>query len=99
MSQHVCEHLRPLEDYLVSLKRAITYSGQAWSSNCRFWVYFDAVLDCDALRKRFPLGDGITVHVNDDSRSGREKGLVCEACKDAVIGLHPVDGKGGVVIS
>jgi hypothetical protein len=51
--KHVCDHLRPLEDYLMSQGVPPTSSGQVWSMNCRFWIYFKAVLDCDALRKRF----------------------------------------------
>jgi hypothetical protein len=94
MSQHVCEHLRPLEDYLVSLKRTVTASGQVWSANCRFWIYFDAVLDCDALRKKFNLPESVELHANDDPRSGREKGLVCSVDHDAVMGIHPEDAKG-----
>jgi hypothetical protein len=91
--------LRALEDELTAQKRTLTFAGQAWSSNCRHWMYFDVVLDCDALKKRLKLGGGVTVHVNDDPRSGREKGLVCSACKDAVIGIHPEDAKGRSVIS
>ena len=94
MAQHVCEHLRALEDELVAKKRAITFAGQPWSANCRYWIYFDAVLDCEALKKRLQLGDTVEVHVNDDPRSGREKGLACNACNDAIVGLHPEDAKG-----
>jgi len=99
MAQHVCEHLRVLEDELVAGKRTMTSAGQAWSSNCRYWIYFDVLLDCDAIKRRLKLGNGITVHVNDDPRSGREQGLVCDACHDAIVGLHPLDGKGRAVIS
>jgi len=99
MPQHVCEHLRALEDELVARKRAITFAGQAWSANCRHWIYFDAVLDCDALKKRLRLGETVTVHANDDPRSGREKGLVCGTCKDAVIGIHPEEAKGATPVA
>ena len=99
MDRHVCEHLRALEDELVARKRTITAAGQVWSAKCRYWVYFDAVLDCEVLKKRLALGDGVTVHSNDDPRSGREKGLFCSACNDAVMGLHPEDGNGRAVIS
>ena len=99
MTQHVCEHLRALEDELVALKRAITFAGQAWSAHCRHWIYFDAVLDCDALKKRFKLADCVEVHSNDDPRSGREKGLVCTTDHDAVMGLHPEDAKGGMPVA
>jgi hypothetical protein len=99
MTTHVCEHLRALEDELVAKDRAITFAGKAWSSNCRHWVYFDAVLDCEALQKRLNLADCVSLHVNDDPRSGREKGLVCGACKDAVLGIHPEDAPGRAAIS
>jgi hypothetical protein len=95
-NRHVCEHLRAVEDHLRE-KCAVTYAGQPWSANCRFWIYFDVVLDCDALRARFELGPEVTVHVNDDPKSGREKGLFCATCKDAVVGIHPMDrGHAGV---
>ena len=99
MGQHVCEHLRGLEDELVAAGRKITSSGQPWLMNCRFWITFDVVLDCGALKQRLKLGDGISIHVNDDPRSGREQGLVCDACHDAIIGVHPGDAKGRAVIS
>ncbi len=99
MPEHVCEHLRALEDELAARKVSVTFAGRAWSSNCRHWMYFDAVLDCEALRTRLRLGDAVTVHVNDDPRSGRERGLVCGVCKDAIVGLHPGDGRGKGVIS
>jgi hypothetical protein len=91
MEMHVCDHLRPVEDYLQSLGRKITSSGQPWTQNCRFWVYFDAVLDCEALKKKFALPDVVEIDGNDDPRSGRERGLVCTADHDAVMGFHPLD--------
>jgi len=94
MAQHVCEHLRALEDELIAAGRKITHAGQPWSKNCRYWITFDLVLDCEALKKRLKLPDVVSVHVNDDPRSGREKGLFCEACNDAIIGAHPEDAKG-----
>jgi len=74
MDRHVCDHLRPVEDYLAARKCAITSAGQAWSSNCRFWITSQVLLDC------------IEIHSNDDPRSGREKGLVCAMDHDAIIG-------------
>jgi hypothetical protein len=97
--KHVCDHLRKLEDYLNSLGIKCTASGQVWSKNCRFWIYFDAVLDCDALRKRFDLPEFVVVHQNDDPRSGREQGLDCEVDHDAIMGYHPLDGAGRKVVT
>jgi hypothetical protein len=91
--------LRVLEDELIAAGRKITYAGQPWTRNCRYWITFDLVLDCEALKKRLKLADFVSIHVNDDPRSGREQGLVCDTCHDAIIGLHPADGKGRAVIS
>jgi len=99
METHVCDHLRPVEDRMRALGRAVTASGQVWSNNCRFWVYFDAVLDCESLKKTFALPDFIEVHQNDDPRSGRERGLVCNADHDAVMGFHPLDRPGAAPLA
>jgi hypothetical protein len=89
-----CQHLRQLEDAIIASGIGETYRGQAWSTNCRQWVYFDCHLDVDAVREQFALPSCVVDHVNDDPRSGRESGLVCEQCHDAVIGLHRSDAVG-----
>ena len=53
----VCEHLSTLEQLLITRGVAITYRGQAWSMNCREWVYFDCFLDTSAIRKRHGIPD------------------------------------------
>jgi hypothetical protein len=40
----MCEHLKPLENYLVDLGITETFRGQAWSKDCREWVYFACIL-------------------------------------------------------
>ena len=99
METHVCGHLRPLEDDLAARGVKVTFAGQAWPANCRHWIYVDAVLNGEDLKKRLKLGDPVAVHVNDDPRSGRERGLVCGDCKDAVVGVHPEDARGRAPIS
>ena len=94
MTTHVCLHLRALEDELVAKGVKITSSGQPWTMNCRFWIYFDALLDCEALIQRLKMEACVTVHSNDDPRSGLEKGLVCDVDHDAIIGVHPSVAKG-----
>lgn len=84
----ICEHLQPLESELTQLGIKETYRGQAWSSNCREWVYFDCFLDCESIRQRLNLPALIESHVNNDSKSGQERGLVCTVHKDGVIGLY-----------
>ena len=85
----MCEHLQSLEDYLKSKKIRETFRGQAWSDNCRDWVYFDCVLEPESLRTRFHLPSFVIRHENTDEISGTELGLVCTQCKDAIMGLHP----------
>lgn len=86
----VCEHLIELETALLADGARETARGQVWSKNCREWVYFDVVLDVDAIRARFSLAPGVELHENTDARSGLERGLVCRSCQDAVMGL--IDG-------
>ncbi|MHC4176750.1 MAG: hypothetical protein ACYSWU_04545 [Planctomycetota bacterium] len=71
-----------------------TFRGQAWSRNCREWVYFDCLLDRPVIRDQMDLPNCVVEHSNDDSKSGRESGFVCEHCRDAVMGLHPGDATG-----
>src|SRR5215831_10059919 len=66
VEEHVCGHLRSVEDHLIGLGHKITFAGQAWSSNCRFWLYFDTFLDCEDLIRRFQLDPCVIVHANDD---------------------------------
>ena len=48
-----CEHLAPVEQWLAAHGFEETYRGQAWSDNCREWVYFDCYIDLAAVRRRF----------------------------------------------
>ena len=87
----VCSHLSELEHALKAAGIAETFRGQAWSDNCREWVYFDVVLDVASLRKRFAFDPAVSVHENLDPRSGTERGFVCTRCHDAVVGQ--IDGR------
>ena len=90
----LCEHLRELESAVAASGMKETYRGQAWSDNCREWIYFDCYLDIPVIRQQFSLHPSIVNHANDDSHSGRESGLVCSLCHDAIMGLHPEDSVG-----
>ncbi len=83
----VCEHLAALEKALLASGAKVTYRGQVWSMNCREWVYFDVILDTDAVQQRFQLAPCVKVHENRDAKSGQEKGFWCATCKDALMGL------------
>lgn len=82
----VCSHLSALESALIESGVKETYRGQAWSRNCREWVYFDVRLNVKALSVRFDLGPPVHIHENTDPRSGVELGFVCSECHDAVMG-------------
>jgi hypothetical protein len=85
----VCEHLEPVRQFLLEQGATIVSAGQAWSRNCRLWIYFDAVLDPQALRTRFALPACIVAHVHRGTHDGAEQGLVCEAHHDGLMGAHP----------
>lgn len=93
----MCEHILPIEKYIQGKDIRETYRGEAWSYNCREWVYFDCILDVEQLQARFKLPDFVTIHENKDPKSGTELGLVCNQCQDAIMGLHPHFSKGKVV--
>jgi len=84
----MCEHLLPLDNELKELGIKETYRGQAWTDNCREWVYYDCYLDIESLRKRFNFPDFIKHHINNDMKSGLEEGFDCSLCNDAIMGLN-----------
>jgi hypothetical protein len=87
----LCEHLEPLVRHLVESGVKATYAGQVWSTNCRMWVYFDVELDMEGLRRLVPARC-VEEHVNEDERSGRERGFVCAEHHDGVMGKYPRRG-------
>ena len=90
----VCEHLNAVEAALLAKDIRVTFRGQAWSDNCREWVYFDAWLDNIAIRQNFTLAPCVEDHSHRGTHDGQESGLVCSACRDALMGyLEPVAGK------
>jgi hypothetical protein len=98
-SSHVCEHLRPVEEYLRTQGAVVASVGTPWSRNCRTWVMFDGVvLDAAALKARFRLPEFVIVHSHRGTHDGSEHGLVCERDHDALIGLHPDLAAGAHVI-
>jgi hypothetical protein len=90
----VCEHLRVLEQEMLASGVKEIFRGQAWSQNCREWVYFDCYLDLPALRARFDFAPSVTDHIHRGTHDGQEAGLVCNTCWDAIMGVHPADAAG-----
>jgi len=84
----VCEHLSTLEKQMLSAGLRVTFRGQAWSRNCREWVYFDCLLDRAAIRQTIDLESCVKDHEHLGTHDGQEAGFVCEACHDAIMGVH-----------
>ena len=85
----ICEHLRSLEQELLAASVRETYRGQAWTDNCREFVYFDCLLDREALRERLRLPDCVKDSDHLGTHSGEEYGFTCSVCLDGIMGLHP----------
>ena len=88
----MCEHLIALDHALHAAGIKETFRGQAWTENCREWVYYDGILPLDELRIRFKLGPEIETHINTDPKSGTEAGFVCTLCHDGIMGLYEPAG-------
>jgi len=84
----ICEHLRALEEAIHAEGIRETFRGNAWSLNCREWVYFDCHLNLAAIRAQFPLASCVQDHVHRGTFDGEERGLVCNNCHDAVVGTY-----------
>ena len=82
----VCKHLAELESALLAAGYPVTFRGKAWSDNCREWVYFDVILDVDAVKKKIKLPACVSVSENLDPKSGEERGFYCKDCQDGVMG-------------
>jgi hypothetical protein len=91
----VCEHLSALEQDLLAHGVKETFRGEAWSRNCREWVYFACRLDLAALRARFDFASCVVDHMHRGTHDGAEAGFVCNQCWDAIMGAHP-EGETGL---
>ena len=88
-----CEHLKPLEAAIIARGIRETFRGQAWSLNCREWVYFDCFIDTAAVRRAFALPSCVSEHVHRGTHDGQERGFVCSNCHDGIMGSYePVAG-------
>ena len=93
----VCEHLRALEQEMLTHGVQETFRGQAWSEHCREWVYFDCYLDLASLRQRFNFAACVKNHEHLGTFDGQEAGFVCEQCEDALMGVHAEHARGRMV--
>ncbi len=88
-----CEHLRDVERAILAGGFRESSRGQAWSLNCREWVYFECFIDTSAVRRAFELPACVQDHTHRGTHDGSEHGLVCESCNDALMGfVEPTPG-------
>ena len=93
----ICQHLKPVEDYLRGQGAKVLDICRPWSSKCRTWVYFDnIVIDAEALKGRLHLADCVEVHSHRGTVDGAEHGLVCKTDFDGVMGIHPEMAGGAI---
>jgi len=83
-----CEHLQPLEGAMIARRIPVTFRGQAWTENCREWVYFACFIDTQAVRERISLADCVHEHVHRGTHDGQERGFECSLCHDGVMGEY-----------
>lgn len=83
----VCEHLAAVESALLEAGIPVISREQAWTDNCREWVYFDGFLDTASLRRSFPLPFFVRDHTHRGTHDGQEHGLFCGRCLDGIMGL------------
>jgi len=88
----ICEHLSELERHLTEAGFSETFRGQAWSDNCREWVYFDCYLPLALIRTRLRLDVCVEDHQHLGTHDGRESGFVCRVHHDGIMGHHPSSG-------
>jgi hypothetical protein len=94
----LCEHLRQLEAEILAAGLRETFRGQAWSDNCREWVYFKCFFDRDRIRRRMSLPECVHDHEHRGTHDGTEAGFVCSECHDAIMGLHSSQVTGGTAV-
>jgi hypothetical protein len=92
----VCEHLQQLEHEIIQAGINETFRGQAWTKNCREWVYFDCYLDRESIKKRFSFPDHIVEHEHKGTHDGQEAGFICKKCNDAIMGYYSLQASSNV---
>jgi hypothetical protein len=84
----ICEHLQPVREELLRSGARIGTGGHLWSGTA-IWLWFNLVLDPEALQRKLALDACVSPTENDDPRSGPELGLRCTIHGDGIVGPHP----------
>lgn len=84
----LCPHLSELDEAIKAKGIEETFRGEAWSKNCREWVYYACYLKRDDLRKLFHLADCVLDHEHLGTHDGAEEGFFCAEHRDGIMGVH-----------
>lgn len=93
-----CDHLKQLENELISAGTKETFRGKAWSENCNEWVYFDCYFDLQSIRQRINFSSCVVDHYHIGTHDGQESGFVCKLCDDGIMGHHQKYSSGKKII-
>lgn len=85
----MCPCLKPLDEALKATGVRETFRGQAWSKNCREWVYYPMVLKRAEVRESYHFPETVTDHEHLGTHEGAEAGFICTLHQDAIMGEHP----------
>jgi len=80
------KELQQIAKYLLNMHVEVGYYGKAWGNYHANWMYFEEVLDLEALRFKFSLGEHIKVHENLDNKSGLERGFIDTTTGEGLMG-------------
>ena len=87
MTKELNSHiLQEILNHLIDDGYKITFEGKAWSNTRASWIYFNTRLNTDNLINRFDPKKELILHLNDDPRSGREKGLIDKSTGEGIMG-------------
>jgi hypothetical protein len=87
----LCAHLKPAEQHLRDTGTRLYSVGRPWSDNCHIWVFFDALLDCEAQVAELGLDACVRIHDHRGTHDGSERGLICAVHYDWIMGRRPND--------
>ena len=81
----ICDHLRPLEERILSRGFVESERGSPWSRDCREWVTYNCDVRVIAKLEGVDIPACVKHYENSDIHFGSETGLVCHEHHDALI--------------
>jgi hypothetical protein len=76
--------LEALDNYVRNKNVKELFRGNAWSKNCREWVYYDCVLNVKKLKEKFSFNNCVIIREYNDIKVANELGFFCNRSKMAL---------------